>query len=63
MDKTYLVQYWPLTSTSAIPVSVTVTARAYGIEDGFVVFVDEQNHKTFAVPVALNPVVTQATIN
>jgi hypothetical protein len=56
---TYTVAYWPPNSTGTTPVTATVQAFDFVLEDGFLTFITDHNHALFAVPVALNPVVTQ----
>lgn len=56
---TYSVVYFPSATGSSPSVVATVQAFEFVIEEGFIVFIDSKNHALFAVPVALNPVVTQ----
>jgi hypothetical protein len=56
---TYSVVYFLPGSSSQAGPAVTVQAYDFVIEDGFITFITNQNHALFAVPVALNPVVTQ----
>lgn len=55
---TYSVLYWPVGQTAAAN-TATVQAYTFMIKDGFIVFITNQDVPLFAVPVALNPVVTQ----
>ena len=60
---TYKVTYWPPTGNStAVPVSMSIDgipAYSFSCEGDHLVFIDTENHPLLAVPVALNPVVTQ----
>ncbi|MGW7001422.1 hypothetical protein ACWGCW_00995 [Streptomyces sp. NPDC054933] len=54
---TYTVTYWPPGGSASV--TATTGAAEFMFDDGFVLFVDAQQHPVLAVPTALNPVVTQ----
>ena len=60
---TYSVSYWPPNSGSAVPTTTTVQGTDFVLEDGFLVFLSDNvvGHASFAIPTALNPVVTLTT--
>lgn len=59
---TYIVTYWPplysdAATTPPPPITDTVQAVGFQVEQFFVVFVDATGNPVKAVPVHLNPVV------
>lgn len=59
---TYTITYWPALYSNAAtspptPITTTVQAAGFQMEEMFVVFVDASSNPVMAVPVHLNPVV------
>lgn len=59
---TYTVNYDIRSVPSIGPSIASVVAKDFSQQDGFLVFTDDTGNKVFAVPVALNPVVTMVIV-
>lgn len=55
---TYTITYWP-GGPNAASATATVEAANFLFDDGFVVFTDDQRRSVYAIPTALNPVISQ----